>query len=183
MRAKYYPKIDLQEQVTLFGAVETNYPKLYTRPAYVKDSFVNIVEIDAQYCLHSELSSQMFASREHLYALLSGSLEDDMITESSAFASYRQLFISYYKRFNCFKNMVDTNYFFGNKATIIPDTIKPLQNKVNSYIKERVEYFTSMTKVSVLMVTHNYIYVGFRREIPEDLLQLPNVRVISNASV
>lgn len=169
------------EKTTIFGAIETNHPKLYAKPVYAKDVTVNIIEIDAQYCLHSILDDRMFNSRDHLYALISGSLEPDMITENSLFASYRRLFISYYKRFKAFTNMVDTEYYFGDKDNLIPATVKPLQQEVNNYIKSLNSKFESMKKVSVLMVTHNYMYVGFRTPIPQDILDMPNVRVISDA--
>lgn len=170
-KAKYYPRIDLIETVTPFGAIETNYPSLYKTPIKSTDSSViNSVEIDALDCLKVLWGENILQARDFVYILVSGKVPPEYINNGCSEEDYyRRLFNSYYSRYPAFRNAVDLEFFFGTKGIpFIQRFMQPIRERINRRIDLISRKVESLPTGKVLMTSNDYIYAAFRTTITEE---------------
>lgn len=144
-QAPYYPRIEVTENVTRFGAIETTVPQLYKNPISGKV----IYEIDTLEILKEIWGANILMSRDYTYKLVSGSCSDE---------EYRRLLQSYYKKFAAFSNYVNAAFLFGDPGTArIRRLTEPARKLIDSY-SDLVIAEVDAKGAKLLMRTHDYIY-------------------------
>jgi hypothetical protein len=148
-KAPYYPSIYYQEKRTIFGAIETDYPDLYTRPLFDK----RILQIDTLAALEPLWGEGIFQSRELTYKMVSGSCGEE---------HFKRLLQSYYGKHKKFTDYVDNAFHFGDRnTTLITRIIRPARQAIKDYADAAlVEIDRSGGRV--VMLTHDYIYATYR---------------------
>lgn len=182
MRAKYYPRVDIQYSYTPFNVQEANVPDLYSTPIPdTATSPINSIEIDLYDCLKKEWGDALFVNRDVAYILLSGHVPEYMVRRYRVTKDeyYQYIFKSFYDRFAVFQNSVNLELFFGDKNSLfLPRFIKSIRKKVDSYQKHIQGIVANTSKGTVLMTTHDRMYIAYRTKIPENLAK--KGRVIQN---
>lgn len=154
-RARYIPgKILYTTTETTFGAKETDLPDLY------KKGLPNgvVVQVDCLQSLQTILDKALCEElRNQLYVVTSGS--NKIITDNE---SYRYLFEYLYVNFDKFRDHVDSsNIFKPEGVNFITAVISPLRAIIDSEI-DRVIEMSAMTSGTLLMVTHDYVYILYK---------------------
>lgn len=147
-KALYYPQITIHQNVTRFGAIETNYPQLYASPI---DKRV-ICRIDTLESLKDIWGENILMSRELTYSLVSGNCSDEQ---------YHKILQSYYVKFASFTNYVNYTFLFGDtNIPAIKRLIDPIRKIIDDYTEELLEEIKN-TGGKFLMRTHDYIYCAY----------------------
>lgn len=124
-------------------------PKLYETPLVGKV----IVRVDLLRCLDTVWGTDCQIYRKLLYKIVSGSCTEE---------EHRQLFASYYRKYNKITNYVNNQYHYGEtNVDIIVRTIGPIRELINEHwIKVSTELSNAGGKF--LCTTHDYIYFVFK---------------------
>lgn len=147
-KAPYYPNVNLISTETRFGAVESNVPSLYDKPVPNK----KIVRVDILDILCDYWGETILMSRDKVYRLVSGSINDD---------KYRDLLCSYYLKYSSFCNYVTEKYIFGDKdVPLIRRIIEPAREIISLH-KNEVCNTLIAAGGKYLMETHDYVYFAF----------------------
>lgn len=169
-KAKYYPRVDVQEYITRFGAKETNCPDLYKTPVPSNStSAIASIEVDALKVLEMYWGENILQNRDRVYKLVSGTCEDD--------DELRSIVGSLYNTYASFKNYVDRIVLFEPEgAPVMSLLIKPMREKINERI-EAIEKKVEREGGKVVLESHDYVYATFRKTIAFDLV---GMKVIKN---
>lgn len=178
MRAKYYPKVDLEYTSSPFGVQECNYPNLYATPIKSTESvIVNSIEIDLLDCLKNKYGNNILDDRDRLYTIVSGSCPTTVADSKDEY--YRVIFKSFYKRYSSFQNAVDLEVYFGrHDIPFIRRFISPIKEYIDDYTTKMINMIESCSTGKVLMISHYKLYAAFRTTIPEHVIKYG--RVIKN---
>lgn len=148
MSAPYYPRVELTQSVTRFGAIESSNPTLYKSPIQGKI----IYEIDTLTALQEIWGANILQARENVYKIVSGSCSDD---------EYRLLLRSYYRKYAAFTNYINGAFLFGDRATPeIERIVIPARRLIDAYA-DNVMAQLRETGAKFLMHTHDYIYCAY----------------------
>lgn len=145
MSAPYYPRVELTQSVTRFGAIETSSPTLYKTPIVGK----RIYEIDTLVALKDIWGENVLQSRKNTYKLVSGQCSDE---------EYRLLLRSYYRKYAAFTNYVNNAFLFGDRAVPeIERLVVPARGVIDRYTEYVISELENIS-AKYLMRTHDYVY-------------------------
>jgi hypothetical protein len=153
-KAPFYPSIYYRETRTIFGAIETDHPDLYTRPLF--DKKILIVDTLAAISTQNMWGESILSSEETrnlAYQLVSGSCSEEKL---------QRLMASFYAKHKKFTDYVDNAFHFGDKSTtLLTRIVRPARQAIAEYT-ENALLEIGRTGGRVVMLTHDYVYATYR---------------------
>ena len=148
VRAIYYPNITLTIDETRFGSkklLSQNNP--YVEPLTNKKK---LVVIDMLECMRDIWGDSILLSRDNIYALVSGDVDDDR---------YRTILCTYYKTYSAFACYVDRIMIFGQRQTpFIKKFVPEVREYLNAYKEEVDAIVHTYTGSKFLLEDREYRY-------------------------
>jgi hypothetical protein len=144
----YYPGMNVEENLTRLGSVESTHPTLYDAPIAGK----KLVKFDALDVLRDKWGDSVLYHRGRTYKLVSG---------ACSIEEYRDIMVSYYKKYPTFKAYIDAQLEFGDPSV---DAMQRLVKDARDAIDARIEEYKNLivaNKGKFVMMTHDYVYGAF----------------------
>lgn len=149
---------------TPFGVQECEDENIYENNKALLDDRV-VIKVDCLQCLEDMFDKGMFINRNLVYSLFSGNVVN---------VPYGELLASFYKKFPAFSNYIDGALLFRDEdRNLLQNIMVPIRTKINNY-KLDVKVKASEIGGRLVLETHDYVYIAFKRE---DYKELPGIRV------